>query len=66
VRILQSVTSAAVNDAIRRASFTEHLADIPHELNWLLVSCEVTTVGMLIGEHHIMSRVKKTVERPFR
>jgi hypothetical protein len=64
--MLQSVTSVAVNDTIRRPSFTEHLADIPHKLNRLLVSCEVTTMRMLIGEHHIMGRVKKTVKGPFR
>jgi hypothetical protein len=59
-----SVARLALDDAIGRATFAEHLTKITHELDRLLVSRKVTSVLVLADESHVVGGADPTVGPP--
>jgi hypothetical protein len=54
-----SVATVSVDHTVCRATFAEHLTNIPHKCDWLLVSREVTTMSMFADKHNIVSRIEE-------
>jgi hypothetical protein len=57
-----SVARLALDDAIGRATFAEHLTKVTNELDRLLVSSKVTSVLVLTDESYIVTGVDPTGE----